>query len=36
MSTGVIEVSEDEKKKHREIEKDLREVSAFVDCVPQR
>jgi predicted AAA+ superfamily ATPase len=29
MSTGVIEVSEEDKRKHKEVEKDLREVSTF-------
>lgn len=29
MSTGVVEVSEDVKRKHREIEKDLKDVSAL-------
>lgn len=29
MSTGVIEVSEEDKRKHRAVEKDLKEVSLW-------
>jgi hypothetical protein len=29
ISTGMIEVSEDDKRKHKEVEKELKEVSAF-------
>jgi hypothetical protein len=33
MSTGVIEVSEEDKRKHKEVEKELKEVSVF--CIRQ-